>query len=203
MLITIIGGLHVYPDRMRTNLDLTGGLITAEAVMTALAGTVGRQQADDIVHHAALQASTTGGTFPRHPRRRPPGQVPGAGPMNTPWRKSAVVYQIYPANFANGDRDGIGHGPGIIDAPALPPRPRCGRGLASTDYARGMKLILDLVPTIEPGFGTLIDFDRLLAAVHAEPVPGDQGGPVKGRRGSMPVHAGSRTYSNPAVFVVR
>lgn len=50
-------GLEVHPDRMRTNLALSGGLIVAEAVTTALteAG-LGRQQAHDLVSAAAARA---------------------------------------------------------------------------------------------------------------------------------------------------
>ena len=48
--------------RMRRNLDLTGGLIVAEAVMMGLAPHIGRQAAHDIVYgacRAALDAGTT------------------------------------------------------------------------------------------------------------------------------------------------
>jgi 3-carboxy-cis,cis-muconate cycloisomerase len=47
---------------MRRNLDLTGGLIVAEAVMMALAAHTGRQAAHDIVYgacRAALEKGTT------------------------------------------------------------------------------------------------------------------------------------------------
>src|SRR5207249_521949 len=40
---SVIVGLEVYPDRMKTNLGLSGGLISAEAVMITLGRTIGRQ----------------------------------------------------------------------------------------------------------------------------------------------------------------
>lgn len=61
-LTRIVDGLEVFPDRMQVNLGLTGGLITAEAVMMELATMVGRQTAHEIVHHAAQQVATS------HPR---------------------------------------------------------------------------------------------------------------------------------------
>ena len=58
----MLEGLTVDAGRMRRNLDLTGGLIVAEAVMMALAQHTGRQVAHDIVYgacRAALDAGTT------------------------------------------------------------------------------------------------------------------------------------------------
>lgn len=59
----IVAGLELHPERMRANLDLTGGLITSEAVMLALGGMIGRQHAHDVVYEAAAVTSTTGRTF--------------------------------------------------------------------------------------------------------------------------------------------
>lgn len=42
-------GLQIDPDRMRENLELTGGLIVSEAVMMALAPHLGRERAHDLV----------------------------------------------------------------------------------------------------------------------------------------------------------
>ena len=50
---SMLEGLIVEPQRMRRNLELTGGLIVAEAVMMALAEHTGRQEA----HHIVAQAS--------------------------------------------------------------------------------------------------------------------------------------------------
>lgn len=59
----VLSGLRVHPDRMRANLDLTRGLISAEAVMMRLAEKIGRQDAHAIVHHVAVHAASTGDRF--------------------------------------------------------------------------------------------------------------------------------------------
>ena len=59
----LLSGLQLFPARMRRNLDLSGGLIMAEAVMLALGKTLGRQRAHDVVYEAAQAAATGGGTF--------------------------------------------------------------------------------------------------------------------------------------------
>jgi 3-carboxy-cis,cis-muconate cycloisomerase len=56
----MLEGLSVEPERMRRNLDLTGGLIVAEAVMMALAEYTGRQDAHHIVAHASRAALAKG-----------------------------------------------------------------------------------------------------------------------------------------------
>ena len=56
----MLEGLGVEPERMRRNLDLTGGLIVAEAVMMALAEYTGRQDAHHIVAHASRAALAKG-----------------------------------------------------------------------------------------------------------------------------------------------
>ena len=48
----LLEGLEVDKERMRANLDLTGGLIVAEAVMMGLAPKLGRQRAHDLVYDA-------------------------------------------------------------------------------------------------------------------------------------------------------
>jgi len=59
----ILNQLQVFPQRMRHNLDLSGGAIMAEAVMMTLAQSVGRQQAHEIVHQAAQLATATNRPF--------------------------------------------------------------------------------------------------------------------------------------------
>jgi 3-carboxy-cis,cis-muconate cycloisomerase len=56
----MLGGLVVDADRMRRNLDITDGLIVAEAVMMALAPHTGRGPAHDLVYGACRAALDTG-----------------------------------------------------------------------------------------------------------------------------------------------
>jgi oligo-1,6-glucosidase len=89
--------------------------------------------------------------------------------MTEPWWHSAVVYQIYPRSFADGDGNGIGDLAGIerrldylaglgVDVLWLSPiypSPQDDNGYDISDYQ-----------DIDPAFGTLAQFDALLAAVH-------------------------------------
>ena len=86
------------------------------------------------------------------------------------WWESAVVYQIYPRSFQDSDGDGVGDLPGIlrrldyvaglgVDAIWLSPifpSPMADFGYDVADYTG-----------IDPLFGTMADFDRLLAEAHA------------------------------------
>lgn len=56
-------GLQVYPDRMRENLDATGGLLLAENVTTAAAEKLGRLEAHDLVKKASHRALENGSSF--------------------------------------------------------------------------------------------------------------------------------------------
>jgi 3-carboxy-cis,cis-muconate cycloisomerase len=57
----LLEGLEVDAARMRRNLDATHGMITAEAVMMALAPEVGREQAHHLVADACRKAIQAGG----------------------------------------------------------------------------------------------------------------------------------------------
>lgn len=90
--------------------------------------------------------------------------------MKPPWWKSAVVYQIYPRSFADASGDGIGDLRGIgerldhlawlgVDALWLSPiypSPMADFGYDVADYC-----------DVHPLFGSLADFDALVAAAHA------------------------------------
>ncbi|WP_314649049.1 glycoside hydrolase family 13 protein [uncultured Microbacterium sp.] len=86
------------------------------------------------------------------------------------WWRSAVIYQIYPRSFADASGDGIGDLPGItarldslkdlgVDAIWLSPfmtSPQRDAGYDVADYR-----------DVDPLFGTLADFDTMLAEAHA------------------------------------
>ncbi len=90
--------------------------------------------------------------------------------MSATWWQSGVIYQIYPRSFQDSDGDGIGDLKGIesrldhlaslgIDAiwiSPIYPSPMADFGYDVADYR-----------DIDPRFGTLADFDSLLAAAHA------------------------------------
>ena len=55
--------LVVDPARMRANLDATGGLILAEAIVMRLAPSLGKHEAHALVERAARRATTEGRAF--------------------------------------------------------------------------------------------------------------------------------------------
>jgi len=59
----IASGLVLKPDRMRQNIDLSGGMILSEAIMLKLGETLGRQEAHDVVYDIAQRVASEGGSF--------------------------------------------------------------------------------------------------------------------------------------------
>lgn len=59
----MLDGLIVDEQRMRKNLDMSNGLIVAEAVMMGLAPELGRNEAHDIVYAACRTVNEKGGTL--------------------------------------------------------------------------------------------------------------------------------------------
>ena len=94
---------------------------------------------------------------------------PPASPAADWWR-GAVIYQVYPRSFADSNGDGVGDLNGItarldhiaslgVDAVWLSPfftSPMKDFGYDVADYC-----------DVDPIFGTLADFDRLIARAHA------------------------------------
>ena len=60
----IIVGLRLNPQRMQSNLDLSGGMISSEAIMLELGRTIGRQHAHDVVYEAAQASASQNKSFP-------------------------------------------------------------------------------------------------------------------------------------------
>ena len=56
----LLGGLQVHPERMRANVELTGGLVMAESASAALAGELGRGPAQQLVKRLCEQAVARG-----------------------------------------------------------------------------------------------------------------------------------------------
>ncbi|GAB2452815.1 alpha-glucosidase [Conyzicola lurida] len=85
------------------------------------------------------------------------------------WWDNAVIYEVYPRSFADADADGIGDLRGIIDR--MPYLASLGvDGLWLTPFQRSPQVdqgydISDYCD-VDPLFGTLADFDELLAAAH-------------------------------------
>jgi alpha-glucosidase len=99
----------------------------------------------------------------------PAGDQPVDQPVDQAWWRSAVVYQVYPRSFADSNGDGVGDLAGIrsrlayladlgVDAVWLSPffpSPMADFGYDVSDYCG-----------VDPLFGTLADFDALVATAH-------------------------------------
>ncbi len=89
--------------------------------------------------------------------------------ISSEWWRSAIIYQIYPRSFVDGNGDGMGDLPGItsrlgslaslgIDAIWLSPfmrSPQKDAGYDVSDYT-----------DVDPLFGTLADFDAMVGRAH-------------------------------------
>ena len=87
-----------------------------------------------------------------------------------PWWQSATGYQIYPRSFCDSDGDGIGDIPGIISRLDYLADLGIGFVWLSPVYASPMKdngYDISDYRAIAPEFGTLADFDRLVAEARA------------------------------------
>ena len=89
---------------------------------------------------------------------------------NTTWWQTGIIYQIYPRSYQDSNGDGVGDLPGIIsrldyvrslNASAVWLSPICPSPMHDFGYD-----VADYCD-IHPLFGTLADFDRLLAEVHS------------------------------------
>lgn len=54
--VTVLHGMSVDRDRMRANLDLTGGAVFSENVQMVMAEVIGRQRAHDLIYDVAMDA---------------------------------------------------------------------------------------------------------------------------------------------------
>ena len=119
-----------------------------------------------ILSLAALAACATG-------QEPTAARAPAAGGNAAAWWKEMIVYQIYPRSFQDSDGDGVGDLNGIIDrldyvqdlgvsAVWLNPiytSPNDDNGYDVSDYR-----------DIMADFGTMADFDRMLAGMHARDI---------------------------------
>lgn len=62
-MIEVVKNLRIDPERMRSNLETSGGLIVSEAVMLKLAGRIGREAAHEVVTEAVGISRETGRGF--------------------------------------------------------------------------------------------------------------------------------------------
>ncbi len=63
LLGALTGNLDIHAERMRANLEATGGFVLSEAVMLALAERIGKQSAHTVVYETAMAAHSAGRSF--------------------------------------------------------------------------------------------------------------------------------------------
>jgi len=90
--------------------------------------------------------------------------------MSTPWWKEAIIYQVYPRSYLDTNGDGIGDLNGITDR--LDYIARLGVDIIwispffkspMRDFGYDVADYCD----VDPMFGTLADFDRMIAKAHS------------------------------------
>lgn len=85
-LIVVAEGLNVFPERMRLNLDLSGGMIMSETLMLELGREIGRQRAHDVIYEVAQEAAVG-----RRPFRELLAERPEVTARLTPERVEALL----------------------------------------------------------------------------------------------------------------
>ncbi|MFN8546366.1 MAG: lyase family protein, partial [Candidatus Binatia bacterium] len=87
----MLDGLEVHPERMRANLDLTGGQIAAEALMMRLDPAIGRDRAHDLLVELTRAADAAD---------RPFSEVAASDPRVTEHlNRDEVAAALDPANY--------------------------------------------------------------------------------------------------------
>lgn len=56
----LLASIRIQPERMKSNLDMSGQFMASENAMMTLAPLIGRTEAHDVVHHAVSEAARTG-----------------------------------------------------------------------------------------------------------------------------------------------
>lgn len=93
-------------------------------------------------------------------------QAPEAAPKAAEWWRGAAIYQIYPRSFKDSDGDGVGDLEGIVDGLDHVARLGVDGVWLSPFFVSPMRDFgYDVADycDVDPVFGTLADFDRLIA----------------------------------------
>lgn len=89
--IALVSGLTIDRERMRANVQLSGGLILAESAMMRIAEQLGRQTAHEIMHELAMEAFETG---------HPLAELVGADPRLAPVLAGVDLASVFdPASY--------------------------------------------------------------------------------------------------------
>jgi nitrosuccinate lyase len=92
--VELVGGLEVFPDRMRANLDITDGLVVSERIAATLAPALGKAAAKALLAETSAQAATMG---------TPLGEVLAERPeVNSRWSAQTLAELLDPVNYLGG-----------------------------------------------------------------------------------------------------